>query len=299
MEFMKYQHLERFGTEEVENINIGKCFIFPKLDGTNGSVWLDDSGIIRAGSRNRVLSLDNDNAGFYEYVLKDDRFSEFFKEYPKLRLYGEWLVPHALKTYRKDAWRKFYIFDVTFESEDKFFYLDYVAYQPLLEKFGLDYIAPLRVTNNPDYEYLTKLLDTNVYLIEDGKGSGEGIVIKNYAYTNKYGRITWAKIVKNEFKELHAKSQLPETNSGEMIEEKIINKFVTEDFVRKEYSKIVLDNNGWQSKLIPMLLSKIFYTLITEEIWNILKEFKNPRIDFKTLNYLTVNRIKTVLKEIF
>lgn len=64
MEFLKYQHLERFGTTEVENIELGKTHVFPKIDGTNASVWLDKNGNIQAGSRKRHLSLDSDNAGF-------------------------------------------------------------------------------------------------------------------------------------------------------------------------------------------------------------------------------------------
>lgn len=36
MEFNKYQHIERFGTDEVENIEFGRCFIFYKIDGT---IW--------------------------------------------------------------------------------------------------------------------------------------------------------------------------------------------------------------------------------------------------------------------
>lgn len=42
MEFKKYQHVERFGTDETEGINIGKCYVFPKIDGTNSSVWLEN-----------------------------------------------------------------------------------------------------------------------------------------------------------------------------------------------------------------------------------------------------------------
>jgi hypothetical protein len=66
MEFKKYMHLERFGTSEVEGIEIGTTYVFPKLDGTNASVWFED-GKIKAGSRNRELSFDNDNAGFYKW----------------------------------------------------------------------------------------------------------------------------------------------------------------------------------------------------------------------------------------
>jgi len=36
MEFRKYQHIERFGTDEVDGIEFGKCYIFYKIDGTIG-----------------------------------------------------------------------------------------------------------------------------------------------------------------------------------------------------------------------------------------------------------------------
>ena len=48
-------------------------------------------------------------------------------------------------------------------------------------------------------------MEKNVFLIEDGKGAGEGIVIKNYDFRNRYNRNTFAKIVTSEFKEKHAK----------------------------------------------------------------------------------------------
>ena len=67
MKFRKYQHIERFGTDEVLGIDDGLNYIFPKIDGTNSSVWLDE-GVITAGSRNRELTLDKDNAGFCAWV---------------------------------------------------------------------------------------------------------------------------------------------------------------------------------------------------------------------------------------
>lgn len=48
MEFRKYQHVERFGTSEVEGIDLGTCYIYPKIDGTNASVWLGEDGTLRA-----------------------------------------------------------------------------------------------------------------------------------------------------------------------------------------------------------------------------------------------------------
>ena len=77
--FKRYQHLERFGTTEVQNIELGECFIFPKIDGTNASVWLHN-GEIQAGSRTRHLSLEKDNAGFLEWVLKQENLLNYLKQ---------------------------------------------------------------------------------------------------------------------------------------------------------------------------------------------------------------------------
>ena len=110
-------------------------------------------------------------------------------------------MPHTLKTYSDDAWRKFYVFDVTRDIlMDGEVSLRYEIYKPLLENYNIDYIPPICKIENPTYERMIELLDKNTYLIKDGAGTGEGIVIKNYDYRNKFGRQTWAKIVRNDLK---------------------------------------------------------------------------------------------------
>jgi len=89
IEFRKYQHVERFGTTEVEGIEFGICYVFPKIDGTNASVWLGDDGEIHAGSRNRELSLEKDNAGFYSAIKNDQRIKNYLLKHPTHRLFGE------------------------------------------------------------------------------------------------------------------------------------------------------------------------------------------------------------------
>ena len=301
MEFRKYQHVERFGTSEVEGIELGICFVFPKIDGTNSSVWLNKNVELRAGSRNRELTYEKDNAGFYNAISKDERILNYLKKHPTHRLFGEWLVPHSLKTYRDDAWRKFYIFDVCVDNDSEvgLEYIPYDIYKPLLEEFNLDYLAPIRVVKNGDYENFIRCLDQNIFLIKDGQGAGEGVVIKNYDFYNKYKRQTWAKIVTSEFKEKHHKEMGAPIIENKMIEESIVEEYITLAFVEKEYSKILNDNDGWNSRLIPQLLSNVFYELINEEMWNVIKKFKMPTVNFKTLNSLTVNKIKKVKPEIF
>ncbi|MFB5758950.1 RNA ligase family protein [Paenibacillus medicaginis] len=301
MEFKKYQHLERYGTDEVEGIELGECLVFPKLDGTNGSVWLDNEGNVKAGSRNRELSLEKDNAGFYTHVLSNEKIINYLREHPTHRLYGEFLVPHTLKTYRDDAWRKFHIFDVCIDKdEESVEYIPYDVYKPLLEEFDLEYISPLCVIKNGSYEYFVKSLETNNFLIKDGEGKGEGVVIKNYDFYNRYKRQTWAKIVTSEFKEKHYKAMgAPEIKPKEMIEQQIIDEFLTAAFIDKEYAKIVHENEGWKGQYIPMLFGRVFSELVKEETWNFIKKYKNPKIDFKTLHTLAVNKVKIHKKEIF
>jgi hypothetical protein len=300
MEFRKYMHIEKFGTDEVEGIEFGKVYVFPKIDGSNGSVWLHDNGkVLCAGSRNRELSLEKDNAGFLEYVRRNANLRDFFMMSPYHRLFGEWMVPHSLKTYRDDAWRRFFVFDVTEETDEAYRYLPYDEYKPLMEAYGIDYIPPISIIDSPSTDQLMWQLKQNVFLIEDGKGVGEGIVLKNYNFVNKYGRVTWAKIVTSEFKEKHSRTMGPPEMKGErVVERDIAEKYVTKALCEKVYVKI-LNEDGWRSEYIPRLLNTIYYDLIREESWNFIKEFKRPTIDYKKLFNLTVQQVKIHLPNLF
>jgi len=308
MEFKKYQHLERFGTTEVQNIELGRTYIFPKIDGTNASVWIDEKGEVQAGSRKRHLTLESDNAGFYAWVKQQNNLLEYLKENPKHRLYGEWLVPHSLKTYKEDAWRNFYVFDVaidkdeseiTHEADDKINYLPYDDYKPLLEAKEINFIAPISIITNASYEQLVNQLMKNVFLIEDGKGVGEGIVIKNYDFKNKYGRNTFAKIVTSEFKEKHSKVMgASEIKGKKMVEEEIAKEFVTTALVDKVYAKIENDK-GFNSRSIPQLLNTVFYDVVKEDAWNFVKKHKNPSINFKTLQHFVFAEVKEKSPQLF
>jgi len=292
-EFVKYQHLERYGTDETENITDGVVYVFPKIDGTNGSIWLNET--IRAGSRNRELSLDNDNAGFMGEVIIDERYHRFFAQYPDYRLYGEWLVPHSLKTYQKDAWRKFYVFDVYKDGEDEA--VHYEEYSSILDEFGINYIPPIAIIKNPTDEQILRCIEKcGMFLIENGAGLGEGIVLKNYHYRNKYERQTWAKIITNEFKTLHhLEMGAPLVNGSKMVEEDIVESYVTAPFIEKEKAKIEATLGPWRNEHIPRLLGVVFHELVTEEIWNICKKYKNPKINFSLLNRMTIDKVKRTI----
>ena len=296
MKFKKYQKVRRSGDDRTKGILNGIVTVFPKIDGTNASVWLDN-GIVKAGSRNRELTLKKDNQGFYKMVKDNQNLKDFFKKYPDYRLYGEWLVPHTLKTYREDAWREFYVFDVLDSMGE---YIQYNHYKELMEEFNINYIPPIAHLEGAEPDSLFRLREKNKFLIKDGEGKGEGIVIKNYDYENKFGDIIWAKIITSEFGEKHKKTMgSPSIKVSKVTEKQIVEDFVTEAFVEKEFSKIVNKKDGWRNEYIPELLSRVFYELINEEMWNIIKEYNRPEIDFSLLNRMTTNKIKKVKKGVF
>jgi hypothetical protein len=294
--FHKYMHLERFGTNEVEGIEFGTTYVFPKLDGTNGQVWIDN-GVIFAGSRNRVLEIGNDNAGFLDYVSRNHHLSAYLNDHPHHTLYGEWLVPHSLKTYRDDAWKRFYVFDVYDQASGGF--IHYETYHHALREYGVDFLPPIAIIRNGSYEHFEKCLEKNTFGIEQGKGFGEGIVIKNYQWQNQYGRVTWAKIIANHFKEVHHSTMGAPEIGGMMLEEKICEEFVTQHLVDKTYAKILNEKGDWSSKYIGELLGRVWYDLIVEETFNFVKLHKNPKIDFKTLQRFCTLKIKALKPELF
>lgn len=302
MEYKKYQHVERLGTTEVQDIEYGECYVFPKLDGTNASAWMYN-GVIRAGSRNRELSLEQDNGGFLAWVSSQENIINYLNENPTHRLFGEWLIPHSLKSYKSTAWRNFYVFDVCIDNHEdeinKVEYLHYEQYKILLDKHNIPYCPPITKITNGSYEQFINQLAKNVFLIEDGQGAGEGIVIKRYDYKNKYKRQSWAKIVTSEFKEKHAKEMgSSEIQGKKMIEEQIAETYTTTALVEKEHAKICLETD-WTSKLIPRLLHTVYYSIVKEECWQFVKENKNPTIDFSRLKYFVYVFVKRRKPELF
>lgn len=212
-------------------------------------------------------------------------------------LYGEWLVPHSLKTYRDDAWRRFYVFDVLDTAAGGL--IHYENYKDGLERHCIDYLAPLAQVKNGSLDHYMKALERNTYLIKDGMGIGEGVVIKNYTWQNKYGRVTWAKLIGNAFREEHAKAMGAAEIGGKVTEERIVDEFVTQHLVDKVHAKIVNAEGGWQSKFIPRLLGEVWHDLVTEEMWEIVKKHKNPKIDFSGLQRFTNMKVKELRRDIF
>lgn len=293
--YTNYQHVKRIGDQETEGLLDGTCYVFPKLDGTNAQAWFED-GQMHYGSRNRDITEGSDNAGFREAMSQNQNLTDLCEEWEYGRVFGEWLVPHTVKGYADDAWRKFYVFDMMGADGA------YVSYETLAEfcsRYGVEYIQPLHISNELTYEKIAKISETNTFLMADQK-IGEGVVIKNYDYRNRFGRQTWGKFVTAEFHELSGtkKQKMPKQILGQ-IENEVVDHYLTTALIEKTQAKIALEKGGWSSNCIGELIGRVWYDIVNEEIWNIVKRFKNPTINFKTLNILVTKGIKTKCPSIF
>lgn len=297
--FVKYPHISRVGDSEVTGILDGTCFVFPKLDGTNASIFAMD-GTLCAGSRNCQLSTHDDNAGFYNHIMSStdrEKYAQLLHDFPFLTLYGEWLVPHTVKTYNTEAWRKFYIFDVYDRSTDQF--VHYLTYSTLLKTYGIPCIPAVRI-DNPSMNTLKYYVENNTYLLSEG--IGEGIVIKNYDFVNRYGRYAIAKMVATEFTQKNGNkvSAIPLSVDG--AEAAIVQRFCTPAFIEKTYQKILhsFGDAGWDSrKGIPWLLETVWHDFLIEEIYEIWKNNKKASIQFSELKRYVDQKVKETLTNIF
>lgn len=291
--YIKYQHIERPMADEVDGLLEGKCYVFPKLDGTNMQIWRDSGGF-HFGSRSRELSLDDDHSGFMAKFSKDETLLKFADLFIGKRVFGEFLILHTIKDYVDSAWNRFYVFDVFDPKTGR--YLPYTAWQPVAKDLGVDYIPCMEIVHNPSHEYLAGLVKENKLLLpENYEGCGEGVIVKNYDFVNRFGRQTWAKFITSGFKVKPSKAPVAHSKT---FEERIVDEFLTVDICQKVFANIKAES-GWASKFIPRLLNTVYYDLVRECSWDIIKRYRNPKIDFKLIQKYCTERTRELMPDLF
>jgi len=290
VEFRRYEKIARLGTTDTEGILDGTVYVAPKLDGTNGSVWRQGATIY-FGSRSRRLGEGDDNAGFKTANKDDPRLHKILDEHPNWRLYGEWLVPHTIRGYKKDAWRKFYIYDV-YDGER---FLKPDEWMEDISSAGLDYIfhSSLYKPTMEEVEAIRTLLSSKY--MKEGE-VGEGIVLKNFSFINKYGEKKYAKYINEFFHNRPKKEKLVHLTEDEIATE------VTKELVDKTVAKILVaeDTDRWDRKtMIPRLIETVYHDVITEKLYDKLKKLKLPTVNFKLLKWSISRAIRENGEEYF
>lgn len=220
--FKKYPKIHRLGKEEVEGILLGTCEIQEKIDGANAQIWVDKRGEVTCGSRNRELT-EGFN-GLVDYVKENQEIKNLLKDHPNYRLYGEWLVRHTIG-YKETAYKKFYLFDITEvkdgEEAEEFKTMEEVY--EIATKYNVPTPQHFGTYVNPTEEALKDFVGKSAL----GE-KGEGVVIKNHTFRDKWGNHNYAKIVTEQFKENNAITFGGNNKySDSYWEMYIVNKYIT------------------------------------------------------------------------
>lgn len=301
--FNKYVHLERSTRAEVQNF-IGRDVILqPKLDGSNVSIWVDDDGNIACGSRTREISVDNDNAGFTEYVTNTDDtevkvLKNWLLDHPNYIIYGEWLggvdgrkFTGTIKTYLEGG---FFIFDILNTEDGE--YVDYDVWCPVVSKFYHRCVPVICRISNMTWDDVNKHVDECTYNLPKGT-IGEGIVIKAYpCVRDPWGHVQIAKIVRDEWH--HDKSKKKTVYTGtDSLEKEFVEKYCTDAFVEKEVNKVLIAldmekidcKNG---KFFGMAINKVLDELMEENFWDFFKKKKAASVKLAAIKGLTQARVR-------
>lgn len=296
MNFEKYQHIARMGTPSVDGILKGEVYVFPKVDGANGSVFKKGEEIV-ACSRRRVLSEEENNKGFYNYVQENENIKKLLEKHPNFRMFGEWLTKRTIKGYNEDAWKKFYVFDVIDTEKGENSYLKYEEYLPILENFGILHIPLITKLENPSFEEVKELIpESDNFLLKEGE-KGEGIVVKNYDFTNRYGERVWGKFVADTF-DCGSKPK-PKNLRNYSFEIQLADKTMDAHFVKKEFLRFKDQKGGFEKKMIGEMLEYIFDVFLKEEAYNVLIEIGEKPFQLHPFKKVVFAKIRESLPEIF
>lgn len=282
--YRSYQHLEKLQKDCVKDIVYSaKYIIQPKLDGTNGSIWFDtDTNSVQCGSRNREISIQQDNAGFAKYILTSEdeeivSLRKFVTEHPQYIIYGEFIgVPGhkklgTIKSYLENG---FFVFDVYDTEKEK--YLPYQEWYDMIYPYSRC-IPTIGVETSPltIEELIEKYKDKTSYNLPESQ-PGEGIVIKaEPAYHDSYGNLQIGKIVFDEFIKTKSQPKKVPLTSDEAIAQ-FCDSVLTDAFLEKELNKIYIamdidaleGNKGAMSRFIMTVVN----TVMEEEFWGYFKK---------------------------
>lgn len=288
---MKYQHLERWDTEEVQYLKeVETLTVMPKIDGTNGGVHFDKDGI-SIWSRNRKLSVVADNEGFCKFVLDHKEEFEVIRDYilrtfenvTRISLFGEFTKKGTF-TVSKKYFHKFCLFDILITYNNKVEYFDPNTFD--LPKFENIIVVPSIKVSVNEVEKLTEThKEFSKFLLDEYYSHGEGFVIKDYTnHKNQYNRTTWAKILFKKIR-VEGKKNLYE----EILENWFDNEYLDKEFIKyMDNFKEPLNKN----KFVNVVVREFF----KEEISNIIYKYKFPLIDTLELKNLLNKKASDYLK---
>ena len=258
----RYMHIERLGHADVEGLLDGEVIVQEKLDGANATVAIEpETGRLVIASRNSAVSVAGDPAtgfrGLVEYVLWNDPLRVLAAAYI---VRGEWLVPHSVKDYALDTYKLFYVFDC--QRYDTLEYVHPDEWRESAEALGCFCVPTIARLLNPTATQIAELSSGPSAL---GAPKREGVIAKRYGFVNRFGRVTWGKVVGEDFQQRHKLSM--GASRWDAPELRFVADVVTDGAVLKVVGK-VSDLHGEPADVRAMeeVLGRLWHECAYEEL---------------------------------
>ena len=226
--------------------------ITTKIDGANASIaWDETTSKLEIFSRTNLLNSPGALRGFYDYVKTEIEPKTDWSIYKDFVFFGEWCVGHSIKSYNKEWFNKWRVYDIW----DKMLgsYLPQSCVKNLCKLLGLEYIEELYYGPFISWDHCRSFLNKSIAYGPEQ----EGIVIKNQSKLGKEDNRapTYLKIVNEKFKESqHSKKEKkpvdPAAEATKAEAAKLAAAIVTEARVRKLILKLV-DEGKLPAELQP------------------------------------------------
>ncbi|MNH66450.1 RNA ligase [compost metagenome] len=226
----KYTDVVRLGHKTTVGVlNEGDHIVIQeKLDGANSSFKREGDSVV-AFSRNTQLSPENNLRGFYEWTQTLD----VTKLLDGVIYYGEWLVKHKID-YGSNA-NQFYLFDIYNEFTQEYVNFSMVKEESL--RLSLNLIPVFYEGEYKSFEHLESFIGKTAL----GVSEGEGIVVKNVNYQDRYGNQLFVKLVSDSFREVQ-KQKAPKDPNLKSAEQSAVESVLTKARVEKLIYKLVDEN---------------------------------------------------------
>lgn len=298
-EIRKYTDIIRYGHSSTNGVLQEGDYITitERIDGANASFTVDDTNMLGVScySRNTILNEDNRLRGFYDWVSNNIVIIKN-KLNPNYRYYGEWLVSHKVQ-YKPEAYNNFYLFSIFDEINN--IYLDDSIVKEEAKRLNLKTVPYFYEGKYESFEHISNFIGkSDLTLIPN---EGEGVVVKNINYKDKYNRQLFIKLVSEKFVEVQ-KQKLPKNPNVNVKEIELVKSVLTKARVSKLIHKLVDEGLLQEDYSIECMgiilkqLNKRVYEDIMKEESELFQEYESDiikRICGKNVSVV----VKEVLKE--
>lgn len=299
MEQKKYMDIVRLGHKVTFGVlNEGDDIIIQeKLDGANAS-FRRDGDIIRVYSRNNELSEENTLRGFYTWVQTNIDVASLEEDEVYI---GEWLVKHKID-YGENL-KKFFLYDVYITSTHE--YAHYSLVDAVASSLGIPVAPRFYVGKYQSFEHLQSFVGRTDLGGKLGEiETGEGVVVKNYDYKDRYGRQVFVKLVTDAFREIQSQKAPKNPNRPQTVESEFVSTYLTEARVEKMIHKLVdegildeafgIEDIG---TILKNLGNRIKDDLLKEELDSLPKDYEEKELG-RAIGKLLPTQVKNIINKL-